>query len=112
MKTKTVKTLPKTASEIQNGGLYVQAVRCGKTTCKCARDEPHSGFYFFTRRNGKLIKTYVRKAEVEGFTRLVVQAKEDRAHSRQTSKQSFGLLKELRQTLHDKQGYINSLKEN
>ncbi len=44
MKTKSEKMLPKTADEITNGGVYVQAVRCGKASCKCVRGETHTGF--------------------------------------------------------------------
>lgn len=74
METKTRKALPKKASEIQNGGLYLQRVRCGKANCKCARGKLHTAYYFFTRCNGKLVKFYVRKAEVEAFTEIVNQA--------------------------------------
>ncbi len=73
MKTKTQHMLPKTASEITNGGVYAQRVRCGKPACKCARGEHHTALYYFTRRDGKLIKLYVRKAEAEDFSKMVKQ---------------------------------------
>jgi hypothetical protein len=110
MQIKNAKMLPKTTSEIQNGGVYLQAVRCGKPTCKCARGETHSAFYFFTRRNGKLIKIYVRKAEVDDFSRLVVRASLERYAQRQINKTNFQLLQAMRQSLHEKQGIINSLR--
>lgn len=110
MQTKTVKMLPKTAKEIRNGGVYAQAVRCGKLNCRCARGERHSAFYFFTRRNGKLIKFYIRKAESSEFVRLVVQATADRKKHRRTSKENLELLKEFRVSLREKQSLINSLK--
>ena len=69
--TKNVKLLPKTASHIHNGGLYLQHVRCGKSSCKCARGELHPAYYFFTRHGRKLTKTYVRRAELEQFSLLV-----------------------------------------
>ncbi len=112
MKTKTAKVLPKTADEIENGGLYSQRVRCGKQTCKCARGETHSAYYFFTRRRGKLLKIYVRKAEVEEFISLMDQAIADRKLHRQASKSNFLLLKQLRQNLREKTLLINTMKGN
>ncbi len=102
MKTKTVKMLPKTAGEIDNGGLYLQRVRCGKPNCKCVRGEYHTAFYFFTRRGEKLVKIYIRKAEIEGFAELVSQSVSDRKQNRQTSKSNFALLKEMRRILREK----------
>lgn len=101
MKTKTAKVLPKTAAEITNGGLYLQRVRCGKTNCKCARGEKHSAFYFYTRRNGKLIKTYVRKSDMEAFSELVKAAKVARAERRQSSRLSVQLIKRLRESVRE-----------
>ena len=111
MKTKTAKVLPKTAEDIPNGGLYSQRVRCGKANCKCARGELHTGFYFFTRRNKKLVKIYVRKAEIECFAGLVRQSVSDRKQNRRTSKSNFVLLKEMRQMLRERNQLIKSLKE-
>ena len=111
MKTKTVKALPKTAGEIANGGVYLQRVRCGKQNCKCARGETHPAFYFFTRRNKKLVKIYIHKSEIEGFARLVRQSVSDRKQNRQTSKSNLVLLKELRQMLRERNQLIESLKE-
>jgi len=110
MKTKTAKVLPKTAGEIANGGVYAQRVRCGKSNCKCAGGELHTAFYFFTRRCGKLIKFYVRKAEIKEFTEIVHQARADRKLHHQTSKSNFELLKQLREILREKTILINSLK--
>lgn len=111
MKTKTAKVLPKTAIEITNGGLYLQHVRCGKQNCKCARGETHLAYYFFTRRNGKLVKLYIRRAEIEEFAGIVSKANADRKLHRQTSKSNFVLLKELRQMLRERNQLIKSLKE-
>ena len=102
--------LPKTADEIPNGGLYLQRVRCGKQNCKCARDEFHTAFYFFTRRNGKLVKSYVRKAEFGEFSHLVDLAAAERFARRRTLKTNLDLLKKMRQQLRDKTALINSLK--
>lgn len=101
MKTKTAKVLPKTAEDIQNGGLYLQRVRCGKSNCKCARGETHSAYYFFTRRNGKLVKIYVRKADVEAFSELINLAMVERAQRRQSSQSSRALLKRLRESVRE-----------
>lgn len=109
MKNKTIKMLPKTTREILNGGLYRQAVRCGKSNCKCSRGETHTAYYFFTRRGGKLIKSYVRKAEVEEFSRLVDLAAAERFDRRRSAKNNMQLLKQLRQSLRDWQSHINLL---
>jgi hypothetical protein len=101
MKTKTAKVLPKISSEIQNGGLYIQRVRCGKQNCKCARGETHSAYYFFTRRNGKVVKFYVRKADVKAFSKLVERASLGRAKEKQLSQSSRVLLKRLRESVRE-----------
>ena len=110
MKTKTAKVLPKTVDEIQNGGLYLQRVRCGKANCKCARGELHTAFYFFTRRGGKLVKTYVRKSEFDEFMRLIAKAATKRKERRQTAKSNLDFLKELRQVLRERASQIKSLR--
>lgn len=110
MKTKSVKMLPKTTKEIQNGGIYAQAVKCGKANCKCSRGNAHTAYYFFTRHNDKLVKIYVRKAEVENFSRLVELALAERKARRRTSKATFELLREFRQVLSEKQSLINFMK--
>ncbi len=111
MKTKTVKVLPKIADEISNGGIYLQRVRCGKHNCRCANGERHSAYYFFTRRGGKLSKFYIRKSKLKSFAALINQAAEERKIGRLTTKSNHQLLKQLRQTLREKNLLINSLKE-
>lgn len=71
---KYTKTLSKNYTQIYNGGVYSQWVRCGKKNCKCARGEKHEAYYFFTREFGKLTKTYVRKAEREAFAEILNEA--------------------------------------
>lgn len=110
MRTKNVKMLPKTASEIQNGGLYLQRVRCGKANCKCALGETHSAYYFFTRRGRKLTKFYIRKSELKSFAALTIQAVEERKAVRLTTKSNQQLLKNLRQLLRERNLLINNLK--
>ena len=110
MKTKSVKVLPKMAGEILNGGVYAQAVRCGKSNCKCARGEAHTAFYFLTRRAGKLVKFYVRKSELNNFAALAAQAAEARKVVRRTTKLDQQFLRELHQFLREKNRLINNLK--
>jgi hypothetical protein len=102
MKTKSEKMLPKTVEQITNGGIYSQRVRCGKSRCKCSRGESHQAYYFFTRRNGKLVKFYIRKAEFQQFTFLVVQANSEREKRRRVSKDNVELLRRFRCLLRDK----------
>lgn len=111
MKTKTAKVLPKTANEITNGGLYIQRVRCGKRNCKCARGEMHSAYYFFTRRNGKLLKIYVRKAEINAFALITKQAAFERRRQRQAVKSSLDLLRTFRADLSKYNGLLKTLKD-
>jgi hypothetical protein len=110
IKPKPVKMLPKTTGEITNGGLYSQRVRCGKQNCKCSRGELHTGFYFFTRRNGKLIKIYVRKSEVEQIILLTAEARAERKQTRRTTESALNLLKEMRADLREKQSLVSALK--
>ena len=111
MKTKTQNLLPKRAEEISNGGLYSQRVRCGKTNCKCARGEHHTAFYFFTRRSGKLIKFYVRKAEIDAFAAIVNESAFERRRRRQAVKSSGELLRTFRANLLQNDGLIKQLRE-
>ena len=111
MKTKSIKMLPKTTDEITNGGLYIQAVRCGKSNCKCSRGTPHTGFYFFTRRSGKLVKIYVRRADVEAFTSLVTRSNIERRIKRQANKTSADLLRKFRADLLVNNNAIQFLRE-
>ena len=111
MKTKSAKMLPKTTAEIPNGGLYLQRVRCGKTNCRCARGELHTAFYFFTRHNGKLIKIYVRKAEVKTFTQIANQATLNRLQRRLAEKESNKLFRHLRETVHEAETLTKLYKE-
>ena len=110
MKTKTQKVLPKTAREIANGGIYSQSIRCGKSNCRCSRGYTHTAFYYFTRHNGKFVKMYVRKAEIESFSRLVEIAAVERKKRRRMSRDSTELLKKLRVSLGNNEGIIKSIK--
>ncbi len=111
MKTKNAKVLPKTACQIQNGGVYLQHVRCGKQNCRCAHGELHSAYYFFTRQGGKLSKFYIRRSELKSFSALVSQAAEARKVTRSTTRSTQQLLKQLNQTLRERNLLINSLKK-
>ena len=110
MKTKNANALPKTAAEITNGGVYRQRVRCGKPNCKCARGELHTAHFFFTRRAGKLVKIYVRKAELDDFTRLVDHAAAERCAHRRWKKETADLLKKMRQLARERAVLINALR--
>lgn len=98
---KLEKLLPKTAEQITNGGIYKQRVRCGKLNCGCARGAVHTGYYFFTRRNGKLTKVYIPKAELDDFSDLVNQATTIRKGRRLDLRKAFEMLKKFRQQLRD-----------
>ena len=106
MKTKTQKVLPK----IMSGTVHKQFIRCGKSNCKCTRGEKHIAYYFFTRINGKLTKTYIRKHELEEFTALVNKAKGERLERHLVERETNRLISELRSNLREKQAIINLLR--
>lgn len=107
---KSEKMLPKMAEQIKNGGVYEQQVRCGKPNCRCSRGVLHIGHYLFTRHNGKLIKRYIRKADLAVFSSLVSEAREGRRKRRQILRENLELLKGFRLELRVKQSLINSLR--
>lgn len=47
------------------GTVHLQRRVCGRPTCRCRRDEPHVGHYFFWRQSGRLRKRYIPRDEVE-----------------------------------------------
>ena len=104
--------LPKTVNEILNGGIYQQRIRCGKANCHCASGERHLGYYFFTRINGKLRKKYIRKKELENFSKLTDQASLNRKRYRQTARATAELSKKLSSILRNKAAVVAALKGN
>lgn len=109
-KTKTRKLLPKTSFDVPNGGIYLQRVRCGKKNCKCARGETHQAYYFFTRINGKLTKTYIRKAELEEFSQIVCEAQYWRWSQKFVFKRSNEAMKRVRNYLRENKDEIEKRK--
>jgi hypothetical protein len=60
-RTETADSLPKTLP----GTVHTQWVRCGKSSCRCARGELHGPYhYHFWRENGRLRKRYVKPDDV------------------------------------------------
>jgi hypothetical protein len=110
MKMKSAKMLPKISHEINNGGIYLQRIRCGKQNCKCARDELHISYYFFTRRNGRLTKTYIRKSELEAFRKIVEQSTAERQQNRRSLRSDRELIKAMNNTNRETAILINQLK--
>lgn len=111
MKTKSKNLLPKTVQEINNGSIHAQSVRCGRQNCKCSRGDTHTAFYFFSRRNGKLTKTYIRQSELKDFSRLVERAKQERRHQRRLVRKSTNLLKSLRASVKECENLTNLYKK-
>lgn len=105
-------TLPKTAEEISNGGLFIQAVRCGKPNCRCASGDLHKGYYYYIRRvGGRLKKAYVPKRDVEQLWRLIQQSRLARKAERDTAVGSRKLLSELRERSREYNTIITNLIE-
>lgn len=92
MKTKSENLLPK----IIPGSVHRQYIRCGKSSCKCARGELHGAyFYYFTRINGKLTKRYLKASEVESF-QAACRAHREQAKARRL--QSLEIIRCLRES--------------
>ncbi len=107
MKGKLEKVLPKTAIEITNGGVYEQSVRCGKSNCRCAKGRLHRGFYYyFTRVNGRLRKTYIPKKFVEELTTLVAAARATRTNDRSVLEKNREAFREMKDLLRDRKFQI------
>jgi hypothetical protein len=110
MKIKTAKLLPKIDVSYSNGGIYLQRVRCGKSNCKCARGETHTAYYYFARVNGKLRKTYVRKADLEELSELVDEAKFNRDRRRTVLKEANESVRETRRYLRENKDELEKQK--
>ncbi len=108
MKAKTAKSLPKTIGEITTGGVYLQRVRCGKSNCKCARGAPHTAYYYFASRDGKLCKFYIRKDELAGFSCLLEQSIAERKRRRQAAIGAVELLRKFRASLSENDRLIKA----
>ena len=100
VRTKSRKQIPKIAS-LPNGWIAEQRVRCGKPNCRCSRDRAnlHIGFYFFARIDGRLIKWYVRKAEVPELKKAIEQARTSRQTDREITRFSIDHWRKLRDTV-------------
>ena len=110
MKPKSSKVLPKTAADIINGGLYEQAVRCGKATCRCASGTLHTGYYYFLRRvDGRLRKTYVPKSQAERISGLISEHRRNRENERSTRISDGKLLAALRAQMRENDLLIRTL---
>jgi hypothetical protein len=108
MKTKTVKTLPK----IIEGTICPQLVRCGKYNCKCTRGELHGPYhYLFFRIKGKLIKRYIRSADVQRQLILLNHWHKQKREERDLINLSCRQVKELTQQLRSNENYIKDLRE-
>ena len=107
MKINDQKLLPKIAAGLINGGIYAQNVRCGKPSCRCARGELHKGyFYLFRRVKGKLVKTYVPKAEVIEVMQAFEAARDDRKALRKINDAATQTLRVMRAELKAQEGMI------
>lgn len=113
MKTNSKIMLPKNESEIPNGGLYQQSVRCGKSRCRCASGDLHQGYFYFIRRvQGRLKKTYVPKDRAEAFSLLLQKARKGRHDERVNRRSSQRLLNEFAGVLREHRVYVrNRLEE-
>jgi hypothetical protein len=109
-KSKIAKLLPQNAFEIRNGGIYLQKKRCGKSNCKCTYGEKHVAYYFFTRVNGKLTKTYVRKSELEKYDKIVEEAWERKFRHRELLKMTGDIIKKMNRQLRENNAVLKANK--
>jgi hypothetical protein len=58
------------------GGLFVQSVRCGKESCRCAKGDLHTGYlYLITREDGKLKKRYVPRSAEKRLRSIIEESR-------------------------------------
>jgi hypothetical protein len=83
-------------------------VRCGKPNCKCARGELHGPYYYhFERLGGKLVKRYLKAAEVEQ-TRAACAAWRGEQRARRTlTGEAWRLIRNMRVRLRDASKHID-----
>jgi hypothetical protein len=97
-KNKTSKVLPKI------GAVCEQLIRCGKPNCRCSRGELHGPyFYLFYREGKRLRKIYVKRKYVE----MLREAREVKRRNRNLVLQGNKLLRDIRATLKDIEGWLN-----
>ena len=54
-----------------------QFVRCGKPSCRCAQGHLHGPYYYeFSRKGERLVKRYVKKADVEAAQKAYTELKQ------------------------------------
>lgn len=85
------------------GSLCAQRVKCSKAGCRCARGQPHEGYYYFfwVGESGRLTKRYVRRQDVP-----IVRGVIERRRQRETSRR-----RELQQARIELRKLISILKE-
>lgn len=105
MKNKTENLLPK----MLPGSVHEQYVRCGKSTCKCARGELHGAYYYhFARVNGELTKRYLKAHEVEQMQAACRAWREEKRVRRVQSRETRQLIKEINARLRDVLNQVDS----
>ncbi len=103
MKTKPTNPLPKTL----HGAVCKQMVRCGKDPCKCARGELHGPyFYHFVRRDGVLVKRYVRAAVANQMRAACDDWRTRERQRREVSKLSVGRLIKMLDVLRESETHL------
>jgi hypothetical protein len=94
-KTKIQKTLPKI--QPLPGAVCAQWKRCGKPNCRCAKGELHGAYYYhFFYVDGKLLKKYVKKADVSRMKIAVETYRQQQQQGRrqvQEAMQAFRLIR-------------------
>src|SRR5215208_3796496 len=71
--------------------------KCGKAGCKCNAGALHGPyFYFFYRENGKLKKSYIRKADAAKLWEVYLAQRELRKRRAAERKEFTGLSRKIR----------------
>ncbi len=108
MKKKNENPLPK----MLPGAVCKQMVRCGKPACKCSRGELHGPyFYHFTRRDGTLVKRYLRAAAVEQMRAACDERRARERQRREVSKLSVHRLTKLSNLLRESEMQLATIRE-
>jgi len=93
---KSADSLPKIlALSVHSGSLQRQRVRCGKANCKCARGELHEAHYLFLWMRTRVVKFYVRRADVQTVAAVINARRKRQAAFRSEMNEARAFLRRM-----------------
>jgi hypothetical protein len=98
---KLSKPFPK-ISAMLNGAVCASYARCGKANCRCANGQLHGPYYHrYQWHNGRMIKEYVRLADVEATRKACDAYRAMQAQIRASNRRFYSMLANLRSQLRE-----------